>query len=64
MVGKHHPEEADTAVHLFPILSALQSRFILRPACFSHFHFFTDLENLQAPVNEFKALTLVNTGTC
>ena len=60
--GKHHPEEADTAVHLFPdICPHCKADLSSRPACFSHFHFFTDLENLQAPGHEFKALTLVNT---
>ena len=60
--GKHHPEEADIAVHLFPdICPHCKADLSSRPVHFSHFHFFTDLENLQAPGNEFKALTLVNT---
>ena len=60
--GKHRPEEADKAIHMFPVTCPhCGADLSMRPAHFSHFHYFTDLENLQAPFHEFKALTLTNT---
>ena len=60
--GKHRPEEADKIIHMFTVTGThCGVDLSQRPAHFSHYHFFTDLENLQAPGDEFKALTLTNT---
>jgi hypothetical protein len=59
--GRVRPEVVDKAIHLIPEKCPHCGAVLCdRTACVSHTHVITDLENLQLPGHEYKALTLMN----